>query len=97
MWLICWGQFFYIIDSSVDWFVSYSYGVFFFQEGSGSEGESPDVSETPKKEKKRKRAKPQLSGSREEVDRDHPVASSTDGCLKFLKQARANGKVPTLY
>ncbi|XP_013626537.1 PREDICTED: protein ALWAYS EARLY 2-like isoform X2 [Brassica oleracea var. oleracea] len=60
-------------------------------EGSGSEGESPDVSETPKKEKKRKRAKPQLSGSREEVDRDHPVASSTDGCLKFLKQARANG------
>ncbi|KAG2245662.1 hypothetical protein Bca4012_091408 [Brassica carinata] len=60
-------------------------------EGSGSEGESPDVSETPKKEKKRKRAKPQLSDSREEVDRDHPVASSTDGCLKFLKQARANG------
>ncbi|XP_033146534.1 protein ALWAYS EARLY 2 isoform X2 [Brassica rapa] len=60
-------------------------------EGSGSEGEGPDVSETPKKEKKRKRAKPQLSDSREEVDRDHPVASSTDGCLKFLKQARGNG------
>ncbi|KAJ4886142.1 Protein ALWAYS EARLY 2 [Raphanus sativus] len=60
-------------------------------EGSGSEGEAPDVSEVPKKEKKRKRAKPQLSDSREEVDKEHPVASSTDGCLKFLKQARANG------
>ncbi|KAJ0244458.1 Protein ALWAYS EARLY 2 [Hirschfeldia incana] len=60
-------------------------------EGSGSEGEVPDATETPKKEKKRKRAKPQLSDSREEVDKEHPVASSTDGCLKFLKQARANG------
>ncbi|CAH8386148.1 unnamed protein product [Eruca vesicaria subsp. sativa] len=59
-------------------------------EGSGSEGEGPDVSQVPKKEKKRKRAKPQLSDSREEVDRGHPVASSTDGCLKFLKQARDN-------
>ncbi|KAF8107641.1 hypothetical protein N665_0118s0013 [Sinapis alba] len=56
-------------------------------EGSGSEGEGHDV---PSKQQKRKRPKPQLSDSREEVDRQHPVAS-TDGCLKFLKQARANG------
>ncbi|KAL0719912.1 hypothetical protein Bca4012_069236 [Brassica carinata] len=60
-------------------------------EGSGSEGEAPDTSEVPKKQKKRKRVKPQLSDSPEEVDRGHPVASSTDGCLKFLKQARDNG------
>ncbi|KAF8091859.1 hypothetical protein N665_0433s0026 [Sinapis alba] len=62
-------------------------------EGSGSEGEGPDVSsQVPSKQKKRKHAKPQLSDSQEEVDkRRHPVASSTDGCLKFLKQARDNG------
>ncbi|KAG2273065.1 hypothetical protein Bca52824_067620 [Brassica carinata] len=59
-------------------------------EGSGSEGEGHDVPEVPRKQQKRKRAKPQLSDSREEVDKQHPVAS-TDGCLKFLKQARANG------
>ncbi|KAJ4892936.1 Protein ALWAYS EARLY 2 [Raphanus sativus] len=59
-------------------------------EGSGSEGEGRDVPEAPRKYQKRKRAKPQLSDSREEVDKHHPVAS-TDGCLKFLKQARANG------
>ncbi|KAF3605161.1 hypothetical protein DY000_02051408 [Brassica cretica] len=60
-------------------------------EGSGSEGEGLDVPEAPRKQQKPKRAKPQLSDSREEDDRQqHPVAS-TDGCLKFLKQARANG------
>ncbi|KAG2273046.1 hypothetical protein Bca52824_067601 [Brassica carinata] len=60
-------------------------------EGSGSEGEGLDVPEAPRKQQKRKRAKPQLSDSREEDDRQqHPVASS-DGCLKILKQARANG------
>ncbi|CAH8392398.1 unnamed protein product [Eruca vesicaria subsp. sativa] len=59
-------------------------------EGSGSEGEGHDVPEAPKKQQKRKRAKPQLSDSGEEVDKEHQVAS-TDGCLKFLKQARANG------
>ncbi|CAF2103067.1 unnamed protein product [Brassica napus] len=59
-------------------------------EGSGSEGEGHDVPEAPRKQQKRKRPKPQLSDSREEDDTQHPVAS-TDGCLKFLKQARANG------
>ncbi|XP_019100091.1 PREDICTED: protein ALWAYS EARLY 2 isoform X2 [Camelina sativa] len=59
-------------------------------EGSGSEGEGHDASEVPRKQQKRKRAKPQLSDSREEVDIQHSVAS-TDGCLTFLKQARANG------
>ncbi|XP_023642732.1 protein ALWAYS EARLY 2 isoform X2 [Capsella rubella] len=59
-------------------------------EGSGSEGEGHDASEVPRKQQKRKRAKPQLSDSREEVDIKHGVAS-TDGCLTFLKQARANG------
>ncbi|KAJ0234263.1 Protein ALWAYS EARLY 2 [Hirschfeldia incana] len=59
-------------------------------EGSGSEGEGDDVPEVPRKQQKRKRPKPQLSDSHEEVDKQHPV-TSTDGCLKFLKQARANG------
>ncbi|XP_024015141.1 protein ALWAYS EARLY 2 isoform X2 [Eutrema salsugineum] len=59
-------------------------------EGSGSEGEAHDASEVPRKQQKRKRAKPQLSDSREEVDIQHSAAS-TDGCLTFLKQARANG------
>ncbi|KAG7576122.1 DIRP domain [Arabidopsis thaliana x Arabidopsis arenosa] len=59
-------------------------------EGSGSEGEDHDASEVPRKQQKRKRAKPQLSDSREEVDIQHSIASP-DGCLTFLKQARANG------
>uniref|UniRef100_A0A1J3IUE4 Protein ALWAYS EARLY 2 n=1 Tax=Noccaea caerulescens TaxID=107243 RepID=A0A1J3IUE4_NOCCA len=59
-------------------------------EGSGSEGEGHDASEVPRKQQKRKRAKPQLSDSREEVDMQHSIASP-DGCLTFLKQARANG------
>ncbi|KAL1211716.1 Protein ALWAYS EARLY 2 [Cardamine amara subsp. amara] len=59
-------------------------------EGSGSEGEGHNPSDVPRKYQKRKRAKPQLSDSREEVDIQHSTAS-TDGCLTFLKQARANG------
>ncbi|CAN8260365.1 unnamed protein product [Cochlearia groenlandica] len=60
-------------------------------EGSGSEGEGDDdASEVPRKYQKRKRAKPELRDSREEADIQHPVAS-TEGCLTYLKQARANG------
>jgi hypothetical protein len=61
-------------------------------EGSGSEGEGHDASEVPRKQQKRKRAKPQRSDSPEEVDIQQSIGSP-DGCLTFLKQARANGKV----
>ncbi|CAH2055030.1 unnamed protein product [Thlaspi arvense] len=59
-------------------------------EGSGSEGEGHEAAEVPRKYQKRKRAKPQLSDSREEADIQHSNAS-TDGCLTYLKQTRANG------
>ncbi|AEE74229.1 ALWAYS EARLY 2 [Arabidopsis thaliana] len=59
-------------------------------EGSGSEGEGHDASEVPRKQQKRKRAKPQRSDSPEEVDIQQSIGSP-DGCLTFLKQARANG------
>ncbi|KAH9755099.1 protein ALWAYS EARLY 2 [Citrus sinensis] len=56
-------------------------------EGSDSERESNDASEMPRKSQKRKRAKVQLSASKEDISQSWSMAA-TGGCLSLLKRSR---------
>lgn len=60
------------------------------QEGSDSERESNDASEMPRKSQKRKRAKVQLSPSKEDISQSWSMAA-TGGCLSLLKRSRIDG------
>ncbi|KAK0600784.1 hypothetical protein LWI29_018371 [Acer saccharum] len=62
-------------------------------EGSDSERESNDASAVPQKSQKRKRAKVQLSASKEDAFQSWSMASS-GGCLSLLKRARSDGSQP---
>lgn len=61
-----------------------------WQEGSDSERESNDVSGIPRKSQKRKRAKIQLSASKEDISQSWSMAA-TGGCLSLLKRSRTDG------
>ncbi|ESR46581.1 hypothetical protein CICLE_v10000065mg [Citrus x clementina] len=62
-------------------------------EGSDSERESNDASEMPRKSQKRKRAKVQLSASKEDISQSWSMAA-TGGCLSLLKRSRIDGNQP---
>lgn len=62
-------------------------------EGSDSERESNDVSGIPRKSQKRKRAKIQLSASKEDISQSWSMAA-TGGCLSLLKRSRTDGSQP---
>lgn len=62
-------------------------------EGSDSERESNDASGMPQKSQKRKRAKVQLSASKEDISQSWSMAA-TGGCLSLLKRSRTDGSQP---